>query len=733
MNRPEERSATLNRYATWSKWIVAAAVLGAAAAAGAVKTSTWNLDSVNDFFAGEEAMGVTIDNDGNLSLGSSWDSLATDLGGASYAWAVARDSKGRVYLGTGDEGRLYRWSAGGALTLVWDTDTAEITSLVVDPADNVYAGSTPGGVIYRVAANGDTSRYYDTKQSSVWSLLWGKDGALYAGTGDEGKIFRITGPGRGALLAESKDVNVMALARAADGALLAGTAGKGLLIRVASDGGTRVLYDADADELRAIAVLEDGSVAVGTNRSDTGRSNGKGGPPGGNRGGSPFAIEVTPEGGSKCGIFLVQPDGSARGLYSPPSEFIYALRPDGPTNVVAALGNPAAIFRIGTDKTYSLLAAPREKQVLALAGDGTLFAAMGNPAALYALGPTRAREGTYISDAHDFRSVARWGRFAARVSGGGEVRVATRSGLGETPDEGWSDWTADTPLRNGEAAIESPSARFLQYRLRLSGGGAAPPSIATVSLSYVQRNLPPELGEIRVYGPDQPFAEGSPDARPPQISQVFPSGLKVEYSMPRFGPHMVTDAGASWARGIRTVNWDGLDPNGDQVVYAVRIKAADERAWRTLVEETVDRAFSWDAESFANGDYRIKVVASDRFDNPDDLALETERVSAPFRIDNVPPRLESLRAATRRGDGAKVSLVISGVAVDGDTPVASVEYSMDGGDWRQVFPRDGIFDQREEPFEFTIDDVERGEHAVTVRASDQDRNVAVGKVLVVSP
>jgi hypothetical protein len=727
-----ERSAILKRYGTWAKAILWAAALGVAATAGAVKTSTWSVGDVNEFFAGEEAIGITIDHEGNLSLGAAWDSLATGIEGASYAWSIARDSKGRVYLGTGDEGRLYRWTPGGALTLMWDTDAAEITSLVVDPADNVYAGSSPGGVIFRVTAKGDTSRYYDTEQPAVWSLLWGKDGALYAGTGNEGKIFRITAAGRGTLFAETKDANVMALAHDADGALLAGTAGKGLLVRIGRDGAARVLYDADADELRAIAVLADGSIAVGTNRSDPGRGGSKGG--GRGSAGSPFAIDVTPDGGSKCGIFLVQPDGSARGLYSPPSEVVYALRPSGPKHVIAALGNPAAIFRIGADKSYALLAAPREKQVLALAGDGdALVAAMGNPAALYALGPGRAREGIYISDAHDLRSVARWGRFTARVSGGGEVRLSTRSGLGETPDEGWSAWSAETPLRGGEASIASPSARFLQYKLRLTGGGAAPPSLATIGIAYVQRNLPPELGAIRVYGPDQPFAEGGPDARPPQISQIFPNGLKVEYSYPRFGPRQVSDASAAWARGIRTVNWDGLDPNGDEVAYSVHIKADDERAWRPLIEETSDRVFSWDAESFANGDYRVKVIASDRFDNPDDLALQTERVSMPFRIDNIPPRIESLRGAASSGAGATGSITVSGVAVDADTPVASIEYSIDGGDWRQVFPKDGIFDQREEPFEFGVPDVVRGEHAVTVRASDQDRNVAVGKVLVVRP
>ncbi|MEK7315855.1 MAG: two-component regulator propeller domain-containing protein [Candidatus Eisenbacteria bacterium] len=712
------------------------ALLAAVGPARAVTTSYWEIRSVDDLFAGEEAVGVTIDSDGALSRGAAWDSLATKIEGASYVWAAARDSKGRVWLGTGDEGRLYRWTPGGGLTLVWDTEASEITSLAIDAADNVYAGSTPGGVIYRVGAKGDTTRYYETGESSVWCLLAGKDGALYAGTGSAGKIFKITGPKTGTLLAETRDANVMALAQSPDGALLAGTAGKGLLLRVERSGATRVLYDADADELRAIALLDDGSIAVGTNRTQSGRSGAAAGS--GGRGANPFAIEVTPQAGGKCGIFLVQPDGSARALYSPPCEFIYALRPAGPKSVLAATGNPAAILRIDTDRKYALLAAPREKQVLALAGSGdVLYAVTGNPAALFALGPGKANEGRYISDAHDLRSVASWGRFSARVAGGGEALLSTRSGFGETPDEGWSAWSADAPLRGGDAPISSPPARFLQYRLRLKGSVSDGPSISTIDLSYVPRNLAPELGAIRLYGPDQLFMEGGPEFRPPQISQTFSSGLKVEYSYPRFGPRPVSDASAAWARGIRTVAWDGLDPNGDEVTYDVYLKAADETAWRHVAKEISERLYSWDAESYPNGDYRVKVVASDKRGNPPGSDLQTERMSAPFRIDNVPPRVETLRAAIQKGKGtgtgAKATIVVTGVAIDADSRISTIEYSLDGGDWTQVFPKDGIYDQREESFEFVIPEVERGERAVTVRASDQDRNVAVGKVLSAAP
>jgi len=713
--------------------------LAAAGSAHAVGTSYWQINDVDDLFAGEEAVGVTIDSDGALSLGAAWDSLATKIEGASYIWAAARDSKGRVWLGTGDQGRLYRWAPGSGLTLIWDTDATEITSLAIDSQDNVFAGSSPGGVIYRVGAKGDTTRYYETHENSVWCLLIGKDGALYAGTGSAGKIFRITAPKLGLLFNETKDANVLALAESADGAILAGTSPKGLLLRVERNGTGRVLYDADAEELRAIAVLEDGSIAVGTNRGQgsavgAGAGGGGAGRPG--RDANPFAIDVTPAGGAKCGIFLVQPDGSARGLYSPPCDFVFALRAAGPKSVLAATGQPAAVFKIGTDKKYQLLAAPREKQILSIAGTGdALFVATGNPAALYSLGPGKAKEGRYISDAHDLRSVAGWGRFEARVSGGGNISVATRSGLGDTPDEGWSAWSSESTLRNGDAPLSSPPARFLQYRLKLSGSGAETPSIATIDISYMQRNLPPELGAIRLYGPDQPFMEGGPEYRPPQISQTFSNGLKVEYSYPRVGPRAVSDASAAWARGIRTVSWDGLDPNGDDVSYNVYLKASDESTWHLLAENLPDKLYSWDAESYANGDYRVRVVASDKRDNPPGTALETERLSMPFRIDNIPPRIEALHATARstKVAGAKSSILVTGTAIDADTRIAVIEYSLDGKEWKQVFPKDGIFDQKEEAFEFVIPDVEKGERVVTVRASDQDRNVAVGKVLTITP
>ncbi|MGE5178016.1 MAG: two-component regulator propeller domain-containing protein [Bacteroidota bacterium] len=700
---------------------------GCAATALAVSTSFWTMDSATDFLQGEQVVGTSIDSDGYLTLGPAWDSVATHLPDVAYIWCLARDSKGRVYFGTGDNGGIYRWTRGEGAKLLWKTGATEITAMTVDGSDNVYAASAPGGEIFRVSARGDTTRYFKTGEESVWSLLTGRSGALYAGTGPNGKVFEVTGPGKGRVYAETRDVNVLALAWAKDGALLAGTSSKGLLVRIDGAGKQRVIYDSDADEIRSIAVLPDGSVAVGACK-------GQARPVAAAvsaAGAAPYAVEVTPTSGGRSGVFLVQPDGSARLLYAPSADYIYAMVPADDQSVWVATGDPGAIFRVSTNRKYALLGAPDEKQVLALIrSGGETFAATGNPGVLYALGSGTASQGTYLSDAHDLRSVASWGRAVAMLRGG-DATWSSRSGLSQVPDEGWSDWSPEEPLGKGGAEIKSPAARFLQYRIRLKKSGADPPMLSTMEVSYRQRNLPPEIGNIQVFGPDNPFMEGGPEYRPPQISQTFPNGLKVEYSLPKTGPRAVSDASAAWARGVRTVTWDAIDPNGDDLTYDVLIRSDDEKDWRKLATDKKDRVLSWDAESYANGTYRIKVIASDRPDNPPDAALITERMSAPIRIDNVPPQIEGLKTSSEGTLGGR-GVVVSGAAVDADSRIGQIEYSVDGGDWVQIFPDDGIYDQRSESFHIQIRNLAPGEHTVTVRASDQDRNVAIAKVVTLA-
>ena len=56
------------------------------------------------------------------------------------------DSKGNIYAGTGNQGKLFRISQEGQSSLFYDSPEVSILSLAVDADDNVYAGTGPDGV-----------------------------------------------------------------------------------------------------------------------------------------------------------------------------------------------------------------------------------------------------------------------------------------------------------------------------------------------------------------------------------------------------------------------------------------------------------------------------------------------------------------------------------------------------------------------------------------------------------
>jgi len=117
-----------------------------------------------------------------------------------------------------------------------------------------------------------------------------------------------------------------------------------------------VIYDSGAEELRAIAVLDDGSVAVGTNKGTSGSSTGSAGSGAGWA--SRYALERL-----KCGVFLVQPDGSAPAPLRAACDYVYALAPGDNQSVWLTTGNPPPL-PCRPDRKFALLGATESKQLL---------------------------------------------------------------------------------------------------------------------------------------------------------------------------------------------------------------------------------------------------------------------------------------------------------------------------------------------------------------------------------
>ena len=123
----------------------------------------------------------------------------------------------------------------------------------------------------------------------------------------------------------------------------------------------------------------------------------------------------------------------------------------------------------------------------------------------------------------------------------------------------------------------------------------------------------------------------------------------------------------------------------------------------------------------------MKIEATDAPANPPTKALTAERESEPFLVDNTRPAITNLKA-TVAPDG---SCTVTGVAVDGASNIASLQFSIDAKDWVSFFSADEILDSQNEKFTFATEPQEKGEHTIVVTATDAAGNVGSGKVMVV--
>jgi len=173
------------------------------------------------------------------------------------------------------------------------------------------------------------------------------------------------------------------------------------------------------------------------------------------------------------------------------------------------------------------------------------------------------------------------------------------------------------------------------------------------------------------------------------------------------------------------LSWQADDPNGDQLVYTLYLKARDETEWHLLKDKLRDMNYTLDVSSLPEGEYTARLVASDEESNSPDNARQAELVSAPFWIDSSPPQVKLL---SQQITSAGVELHFQ--AESNMSPLRSAEFSQDGKEWRDIHSDDGIVDSRLETFTVTSLKFGPGEHIVLLRAYDTAGNVGVGKAVV---
>lgn len=707
----------------------AALVVATASSALAVQPQFWRIDSWRDFLDAE-VTGLSIDSAGHISLAPAV-RPGPDFT-APYVWSLAADKAGRLYAGTGNDGKIFKIE--GRLTQAfYDAAELEVQALAVGPDGKLYAATNPEGRVYAIDQNGKGETFFDPAERYIWALAFDGAGRLLVATGGEGKVYRVDAKGQGAAVLTSPDAHVTALAIGSGGRWFAGSSPSGLVYEVDGRDRVQVLHDSNFREVKALLPGAGGSVyaALVDGRQEAppraapspspSPSPADGATPAPGTGVSidvfafPSAPPVAPPGPPRAGagpsrgaIAKIGAFGDVDQIWSGDESPFFLLERNGA--VLFGVGARGRIYEARDDRSFTLLRSLDAEQLTAavVVPGGEVAVASSNPGAIDYLGAQKETTGSLVSAVRDLDNPAQLGAIDADASAGATYEI--RTGNSATPDTTWSGWEKVVP---GRAPSATPPARFAQLRATIT---AAAKPLSWVAVAYVQRNQRPLIREVTVYPQGEAFQRsGGGDS---EIAGLDPSSAEIKAPS---GPTGRSSEGANLGRkvtqrGIRTVTWRAEDVNGDDLVYDVLYRVEGDATFRKLRENLDDPLVAWDTTTVPSGRYVLRVVASDRKANPDGRGLAYEKDTEPFDVDHTPPEI----VASQNSPSVRV------VVKDAMNIVRRVEWAPEAGLWSELVPADGLSDSREETYEIRLQ--APLPPAVVIRAIDAFGNVALQRV-----
>ena len=349
----------------------------------------------------------------------------------------------------------------------------------------------------------------------------------------------------------------------------------------------------------------------------------------------------------KGAVYRIAPDGVWDQLWESRDDSPYDLTFDQSGALIVGTGNKGKLYRLEGDPLRPTLARARA----GAAGHGvpSRTRAAGSttppriPARSSACRRTRAPRGTYESEPRDAQMVSTWGAISWRgTAAGGQQNRAVH---------------AQRQHRNARRHLERV-VLGLRQRRRFADHqpeGALP---AVARGADRQRRRPdPDIGDRGVSAAQS--AAGGPKRSPcirrascsrsrsrPAIRSSPASTIsrRPSASSPR-RPRAQSPGSSSslgrrtYQKGLQTLHWKADDENDDDLVYDVLYRREGETAWKTLRKAISETILVWDTTTIPNGTYFVKIVARDAPSNPLSTALNGELDSSAFEVDNTPPTI----------------------------------------------------------------------------------------------
>jgi len=717
----------------------------------AVTPLFWETRTYDDFRKGKLS-NVSLTSDDELILAPRFDvAFNTEQ---TLVWSAIADSKGNIYLGTGHDGKIFKVDASGRGTMMADLSELDVLALAIDSNDVLYAGTSPDGKVYKVE-NGTPREFFNPHTKYIWSLVFDKQGRLLVGTGDKGVIYRVTPDGQGTSFYDTDETHVVSMAIDRDGNVIAGGDPKGYVYRISPEGKAFVLYDSGMREIHSVAVGPDGTVYASAISGEPALTPAPTPATSGTTANPQTTVTVTVnavapepqdiqviepaeavssatpraqtrrtanEANAQSAVFEILPDGVVNTLWRSRDEMVFSVLPhDG--KLLFSTGAKGRIYSVEGPRNTTLLLESTEEQTTRLVQAGNqLYAASANIGKLFRIGNTLATSGTYESSIKDTDAVSSWGKLTWRSDDKNLIEISTRTGNTSVPDKTWSEWQ---PV-DATGASASPKARFVQWKAALKSDGTKSPRLGSVKVPYLQQNFRPEVTNIDVLTSGValqkvPLNQGT-NINPNDPATIRANARAGQPRIQPIPPRRVPQ------RGAQSFQWTATDKNQDTLTYDLYYRAENERTWKLLKKDLEDNFYTINSDTLPDGTYAVRVVASDQPSNPPDLALRGEMESRPYTIDNTPP---VVTMSLERTENRRVRIAIE--AVDQTSTLSQAEIAIDTGDWRPVFPKDGIIDEKTESFSYLSGELSPGEHVIAFRVYDQSDNAGMAKLVVRIP
>jgi hypothetical protein len=722
-----------------------AVILGVAAVASlSAGPQFWRAATQAEFLKGELDQ-LAVDEHGRLTLGPA----VTRVFDAAvpFVWTAVAGPGGAVYLGTGNDGKVFKVDASGRGALFYDAPELQAHAVLPRPDGSVLVATSPDGRVYRVDAAGAAREFFDPDEKYIWALAADETGRIYVAAGDpKGRVYRVAADGTGTPLYTSSAAHVVSMAFDAERRLVVGTESPGRVFRLDGEGRPFLVLDTNLQEVRALRFDPRGRLFVVAQARRSGDGGGSGGEgvaisepvrttpvvtvtaeittmavidtASAATGGSAPRTDSRPAAGA---IFRVNTDGTWDALWESREDTPYDVAVEASGDLLVATGHKGKLFRLSGEPLRASLVGrvAGQQAVQLLRADGRVLVATSNAGALMRVDAGHADRGTYLSDVRDARSVAAFGTLSWRATApaGASVEIATRSGNTATPDEAWSPWSAAYADADG-SPITSPSARYLQWRVVLAAKGESP-VVTSVTAAYLQRNQRPVVSGLVVHPPgvvfQKPFSTGETEIAG-YAADVLERRL-ANQGQPAPSTGTPTLGRRTYQKGLQTLVWKGDDANGDELTFEVGYRREGDTAWTALATALADPIYVWDTTAVPSGTYVVRIAASDASSQAAGSALVGELESAVIEVDNTPP---TLSAAPVTKDAGRIVVTLD--VRDDQSAVSRIEYAIDGAAWQPAYPVDGLLDGRRERVTLRLESAVAG-RTVVVRAADALHNV----------